>query len=113
MYFELKNEPNDSYLVHENILLVSANNEDEALEVAEDEAGYSVDENEDDHLTLNDKPVVCRFAGVRKIWEILDQKDGFPLSDRIELTYSEYEVDKKEEVVQLANGDFVDVLYRY
>lgn len=115
-YFELKHEPQDSYSIWENVYLVEATTNDEAVSKAEkyamiDEASSS------DTLTLNDKPCWYKYAGIRKvitvsyIEEVADKPDDVPVSGA-EVTYSEFEVDTLDEVMRLAKGEMIDVLYR-
>ena len=115
-YFKLKyKEEQDSYFIHENVYLVQANDADEAMEKSLEYAREEEDSTKDDSLVLNGKEPVCFiFAGIRK----LSDEDAALISDEdtpisgCELTYSELEVDTLEEVEKLANGEFVDVLYR-
>lgn len=115
-YFELKDEPQDSYVMWENVYLVEASTDDEARTKAEE---YAKTEEADssDTLTLNDKPCRYKFAGIRKLITVSyiekapDKPDDVPVSGA-EVTYSEFEVDTLEEVLKLARGEFVEVLYR-
>lgn len=114
-YFELKDEPQDSYLVWENVYLVEAPTDEQALSEAERYA-RAEEEASSDTLTLNEKPCRYRFAGVRKLITVshigeADEPDDLPTSGA-EVTYSEFEVDTFDEVTRLAQGEFVDVLYR-
>lgn len=127
-YFKLKyKEEQESYFIHENVYLVQANDADEAMEKSLEYARDDEDSNENDSLLFNRKePVCCIFAGIRKLITVdmsagirkLSDEDAALISDEYppisgcELTYSELEVDTLEEVEKLANGEFVDVLYR-
>jgi hypothetical protein len=113
-YFELMNAEQESYLVHENVYLVSAATteaaEDEAVRMAQDDE----DSNVDGHLEVNGEKARYRFAGVRKIIEaqtVPGSDDELPISGR-EITYSVMEVDTLDEVKALAAGEMVNVLYR-
>lgn len=112
--FYFKCEGQDSILVHENVYLVQSANEEDALTQAVAVARQNEDLNEDNHLELNGKPTQYLFAGIRKLISIELNPDT--AKDRIvsgvEITYSELEVDTLDEVERLANGEFVDVLYR-
>lgn len=111
-YFKYQNQ--DSVLVHENIYLIQSDSEENALIQAKSIAKDSEDLNEDSHLQLNGKPAQYIFAGVRKIVavEITPDSEKGKIASGLEVTYSELEVDTIEEVNRLANGDFVEVLYR-
>ena len=113
-YFKLKyKEEQDSYFIHENVYLVQANDADEAMEKSLEYARDYEDSNEDDNLKLNNEPTCCIFAGIRKLITVsIPSRDKDTLLCGYELTYSELEVDTLEEVEKLANGEFVDVLYR-
>ena len=113
-YFKLKKEPQESFLIHENVYLIQADNEQRAMEDAEAIAKENEDLSEDGHLELNEKPACYVFAGIRKLIEVEANNDtarGLLLSG-VEVTYSEMEVDTIDEVNSLANGDFVNILYR-
>ncbi|MDD2814239.1 MAG: DUF4288 domain-containing protein [Thiotrichaceae bacterium] len=127
-YFKLKyKEEQESYFIHENVYLVQANDADEAMEKSLEYAREEEDSTKNDSLVLNGKEPVCFiFAGIRKLITVdmsagirkLSDEDAALISDEdtpisgCELTYSELEVDTLEEVEKLANGEFVDVLYR-
>ncbi len=65
-YFELKDEPQDSYVIWENVYLVEAPTDDEALSKAGEYARREEAESSDT-TTLNDKPCLYKFAGIRKL----------------------------------------------
>ena len=113
-YYELKYENQDSYLVHENVYIIQADDSDSAMEKAKIISKENEDLNEDDHLEINEKPVRYIFSGIRKLIEVSnyesENRDG--IDSGIEITYSELEVDNLKEVTDLSDGVFVDVLYR-
>ncbi|AQT61140.1 DUF4288 domain-containing protein [Cellvibrio sp. PSBB023] len=111
-YYKYANQ--ESFLTHENVYLISAENEDAALLAAEKIAKENEDLNEDGHLYLNDIPAAYVFAGIRKLIEIETNSDTAQgkIISGVEVTYSEMEVDTLEEVVDLADGKFVNILYR-
>jgi hypothetical protein len=115
-YFELRDEPQDSYLIWENVYLVEASSDEEALSKAEKYA-KTEEASGSDTLTLNDKPCRYKLAGIRKlitvsyIEEAVDKPNDVPVSGA-EVTYSELEVDTLDEVMKLAKGEMVEVLYR-
>ena len=113
-YFELINDPQESFLVHENIYLISAPNVKAARIRAEKIACENEDLSEDGHLELNDKKARYVYAGIRKVVDIeprpvTDDCLGF---DGIEISYSVFEVDSHTHVKLLADGEMVNVLYR-
>jgi hypothetical protein len=113
-YFKLTDSEQESFLVHENVYLVYANDDSSARTIAKKIAKEHEDTSEDGHLELNGKKVACLFAGVRKLIEV----ETHPGSDQVnelsglEVTYSVYEVDTLDEVFKLARGEMVNVLYR-
>lgn len=111
-YFKCENQ--DSILVHENVYLINSENEDLALDQAVAIARQNEDLNEDNHLELNGQPAQYLFSGIRKIVAVeLNEKTARgEVVSGLEVTYSELEVDTVEDVLRLANGEFVDVLYR-
>ncbi len=112
--FYYKVNGQESFLIHENVYLINAENEDVALSEAKKIAKENEDLNEDGHLYLNDNPATYLFAGIRKLIEIETNSDTAQgrISSGVEVTYSEMEVDTIEEVVDLADGKFVNILYR-
>ncbi len=114
-YYEKINGNQDSYLVHENIYLISALDWQGAERVAERIGLENQDLSEDGHLELNEEKVSYKFAGVRKIIDVetqVENSDFHAQPDGVEISYSEFEVDTLEEVLSLARGDMVNILYR-
>lgn len=111
-YFSVEGQ--DSVLVHENVHLIEADDDDAAHESAENIGREGEDLNADGTLFLNDLPAQYRFAGVRKVISVETTPDTAvgKIVSGIEVTYSQFEVDTVSQVTQLANGEFVDVLYR-
>lgn len=112
--FYYKYDDQDSFLVHENVYLVDASNDVEALAMAEKLAAEHEDLNSDGHLEVNGEKAQYRFAGIRKLIEVeLDSETGQGrLHGGIEATYSVLEVDSIDEVERLAAGEMIEVLYR-
>ncbi|WP_280191953.1 hypothetical protein [Delftia sp. PS-11] len=112
-YFELINENQESYLIHENIYLINSE-EGEIENFARKIAIENQDLNEDGSIELNDKKVRYIFAGIRKIIETETLPLGNEISapNGIELSYSIYEVESIEDVKKLASGEMVNILYR-
>src|SRR6478735_402250 len=63
-YFKLIDAEQDSFLVHENIYLVGADDAASAAAVAKQLAKTNEDLNEDGHLELNEKKTTYLFAGL-------------------------------------------------
>ena len=66
-YYELQQETQDCWLVHENVYLIKAQDSVSACKVIEGKVNVLQDLSEDGHLVLNDKPVAYKFAGIRKV----------------------------------------------
>ena len=113
-YFKLINQVQESFLVHENIYLIEADDSESARNISIQIAKRNEDFNEDGHLELNEQKVSYLFAGIRKIIEVESSPTPTSASGLhgLELTYSEFEVDNLDQVFALACGDMVDVLYR-
>ena len=113
-YFELINAKQESYLVHENIYLISADTYDAAEEEAKRIAQGNEDLNVDGHLEVNGEKAGYRLAGIRKVIEAqtVPYPDDELSANGREITYSVMEVDTLDEVKALANGEMVNVLYR-
>ncbi|GLQ97277.1 DUF4288 domain-containing protein [Dyella mobilis] len=112
--FYFKVEHQETYLVQENVYLIDAGNEKDALQQAEAICRGNEDLSEDGHLELNGEKAQYLFAGIRKLIEIEHDPETARghLRSGVEVTYSELEVDTMEEVRGLAKGAFVNVLYR-
>lgn len=113
-YFELVDGNQESYLVHENVYLISAATGEAVEEEAKRIATDNEDSNDDGHLEVNGEKARYRFAGIRKIIEaqtVPEPDDELSTNGR-EITYSVMEVDTIDEVKALAAGEMVNVLYR-
>jgi Domain of unknown function (DUF4288) len=96
---------------YENVLLVYADNEDEAMQRAE-EYGKE-EESGGEQFCWNERSAVWKFVGVRKLIECrtpgsLDNR----LGRGTELTYSLLVLPTEEALQRLAAGDSVDVTYQ-
>ena len=113
-YFKLIGESQDSFLLHENVYIVNAIDLDEARAKTEIIAKANEDSGEGGHLELNEKKASYIFAGIKKIIEVetTPSPENAPLVSGQELTYSVLEVDTLDEVLALARGEMVNVLYR-
>jgi hypothetical protein len=99
--------------VWENVYLIEAATDEEALRKAE-RLGKA-QEFEDKTMTLNGRPAILKFAGVRKLITIVNPFPGHPDSepptDGTEITYSLITVDSKKKLEDLISGQPVSVLY--
>jgi len=113
-YFKLLDAEQDSFLIHENIYLVGAEDTAAAAIIADRLAKENEDLNEDGHLELNEKKAAYLFAGIRKMIRVESHPDpDWTVELRgLELSYSVFEVDTLEEVFSLARGEMVNILYR-
>lgn len=112
--FYFKYERQESFLLHENVYLIEAGDDERALLDAKKLAMESEDLSEDGHLEVDGNKASYRFAGIRKLIEVqLDSdKTNRRLDSGVELTYSVLVVDSLAEVEQLARGEMTPVLYR-
>lgn len=108
--FYWKYEGQESYLLHENIYLIDAVDDDQAWSEAERIAKENGDLNTDGRLELNGNKVQYIFAGIRKVIEVETAKSR--LFSGVEATCSVMEVDSLAEVESLVSGDATTVLYR-
>ena len=107
------NQKERAIAVYENVILLQAADDSEAMSKARRHAKASVAK--DQSLTLNGEPAMQAFVGIRKIIAVsnpwpLDQEDDRPV-DGTELTYSEFQVKDENTLTRLANGDAVPVRY--
>jgi hypothetical protein len=113
-YFKLVEAKQESFLVHENVYLIVADDPAEARARAEVVARANEDASEDTHLELNEQKASYVYGGLRKIIEAEQQPRHAVLGevDGLEVTYSVFEVDTLEDVLALVRGEMVDLLYR-
>lgn len=114
-YFKLKKGKQTTFTVMENVYLVHARNGNEARSRAE--ALAQAEAVADDSLTVDGKPAVMVFAGLRKIlWCAADpSRPGGPevekVYDGIEATYSTFTVQGRRELKALLEGKRATVAY--
>lgn len=109
LYVKLKKQPQKRYPLWENIVLLRADSEENALAKAEqrgrDDAGDDAGT-----FTWKGKPAEWVFAGVRQLIRCQDEtqrpKDG------TEVSYSEMEVESREAVGKFVHGEPVRVKFR-
>lgn len=112
--FYYKYEGQTSFVLHENVYLIQAENDEQAMLDASVLALQCEDLSEDGHLEVDGNKASYRFAGIRKLIEVqLDRgKENEKLDSGVELTYSVMIADSLSEVERIAGGDEVGVVYR-
>ena len=103
----------ETILVHENVVLIEAPSETEALgkaqTIGQTEAALQ------DGITLVGIPAKRVFAGIRKLITVSNPEtsdlDQDRPSDGTEITYAVYKVSNEEELKKLAAGSAVAVTY--
>ena len=108
MVMKFQDGNQDLYRIMENIILISAESDEEAVDKAtqrakEDEVGV-----EDDY-TYDGRPITWEFAGLRKLITCVFSEER--PKNGTELTYSEFELSDKESLEKYINGDVVTVVY--
>jgi Domain of unknown function (DUF4288) len=101
-----------SFPVWEDVCLIEAMNDDEAIRKATD-LGKSR-ECDDPTLTLNDNPATMFFLGVRKVSRIdnpLDVPEPAAPVQGSEVAFSKYNVSTIEDLEKLVRGESVSVVY--
>ncbi len=109
LYVKLKDQPQESYTIWENILLLKAATEEEAFEKAA-QRGREEEGDDDGSFLWAGKPACWVFAGVRKL-TLCEDPERRP-GDGTEVSYLELEVDSEQAVTKLVRGDSVSVKYR-
>ena len=108
MYVKFKDEIQDSYPIWENMILISADSDEEAMKKATNRAK----EDEGDckgSFKWNEREASWCFGGIRKLISCEDFNEK-PTSGT-ELSYNEMIIEKKEDFEKLLNGD--EVLIKY
>lgn len=105
--------PDGPTLAYENVVLIEAGTAEEAFHKAREYGGSHVSINDD--LTLDDKPAIQTFVGIRKLVKVghpdaveLDQDN--PMCGT-EATYSLFELESDDALVLLASGKEVSLRY--
>src|SRR5262245_54372216 len=110
-YIKLREGVQKMFPILENIVLIEANNPEEALKEA-DRIGKEFYSGPDETLRLNDEPADSVFGGVRKVVECQDiwprGDDDLPPGHGTEVSYSMFEVDI-EELNDLIKGKEVTI----
>lgn len=108
MYVRFKDDQQESYPFWENILLIEANSDEEALAKATQRAKEDEGDSRGTFTWLG-RPAQWCFAGIRKLTscEDSDNKPG----DGTEITYLEMEVSDEDDFSRFINGEPVVVRY--
>jgi hypothetical protein len=109
MYFKFKDGNQDCFTVWENVFLVEAPSTDEAFEKAE-KLGRTDEGDSGGSLTLDGRPVMLTYAGIRKLVQVGYGTDDKPV-DGVEVTYSRLEVKDAKAFIRLVEGKSVTVRY--
>lgn len=108
LYVKLKSGRQETVPFWENIYLIGADTEEEAMVKAIERAR----EDEGDSrstFTWAGRPAAWCFAGIRKLVEC-ESPDSQP-GNGTEITYLEMEVDSEDALTRLMNGEPVEVWY--
>jgi hypothetical protein len=108
MYIKFKKEEQEKYPLYENVFLIQAESDNEAIEKAR-KRGMEDEGDSNGTYSYEGRAATLVFAGVRKI--IKTQGAEERPTDGTEITYSEMEVDTQETLFKLANGEPVVVRY--
>ncbi len=123
MYVRFLDGIQDKYIVWENVLLLSAENE-QTLSAKAEQLGRTAYEGEVDEVTSEGRPAVWEFVGVRKIIscaypidlesaEMAIHESEADLKEGTELTFSKIQVASYQALMDLAAGKSVTVHYEY
>ncbi len=108
--YRVKEGKQDTIPVYENFTLFYADNDEEVLQKAIKYGEWCA--SIDDKTELDGKAAYSKYEGIRKITEIFD--DNFDLKttmDAVELSYSYMELENEKDVINLAAGHRVKLLY--
>jgi hypothetical protein len=108
MYTKFKEGEQEKFPLYENVLLIQADSDNEAIEKAR-RRGLEDEGDSNGTYSYEGRPATLAFAGIRKVIKT-QGSEGRP-TDGTEITYSEMEVDTKETLLRLVNGEPVVVRY--
>jgi hypothetical protein len=109
LYVKFKERPQKRFPIWENIVLIRADSEDEALGKAE-ECGRKEAGDDGGTFRWNGEPATWVFAGVRKLTACQDSERR--PGDGTEVSYTEMEVNSPEAIEQLVEGEPVTVRFK-
>lgn len=111
MHICFKYGEQDKYPVWENVLLIDAPSNEEALQKAET-LGREQEGDEGGSLTWAERPAKWVYSGTRKLLTVSNPSSGENLpADGAEISYSEFEVPDDVSLSRPVNGEEVTVLY--
>lgn len=109
LYVKLNDHTQRKYPIWENIVLIKARTDEEALAKAE-KRGRDDEGDDDGTFRWGGKPAHWVFAGVRKV-TLCEDPETRP-DDGTEVSYTELEVDSEQAVRKLVAGQPVAVKYK-
>jgi hypothetical protein len=101
LYVKYKEHPQTTYPLWENVVLIEAGTEEEAMAKAE-RRGREDEGDCSGSFHWDDKPATWVFAGVRQLIRCVDPEER--PRDGTEVTYNEMEVDSLETLNQFVQG---------
>ncbi|EPG2417115.1 TPA: DUF4288 domain-containing protein [Stenotrophomonas maltophilia] len=107
-------EGQDSFVVHENVYLIGAEDEEKAMFKAKSIALEYEQIGVDSYLECDGKRAEYKFSGIRKLISVQvdsDVADSSAICSGVELTYSVMEVGSILDVERIARGELVAVNY--
>ena len=107
------NNKNDDILIYENVVLIEAKNDKQALTKAKKYAKAAIVH--DETLTLDNEPAILELIGIRKVvtignpWPLKQDED--PPTTGTEISYSEFRVKNQRDLRKFVKGEPVMVEY--
>ncbi len=108
MFVKFKDGIQNKFPIWENVILIEASSSDEAFRKAEKRA-LDGEGDSDGTFRWEDRDAEWVFAGIRKLLECIDVENK--PADGNEITFSHFEVESKEVLSQLVNGETVMIKY--
>ncbi len=106
IYVKFKDGIQDHYPIWENVVLISAKSDDDAMA----EACLIGQESDGDEFTWEEREACWVFAGVRKLLSI-DVPSNLNLESGTEVTYSQMLLKTREDLEALIDGEEVELIY--
>jgi hypothetical protein len=108
MYVKFKDDNQDKYPIWENIVLIMAESDEQAMQKVTERAKRDEGDCEGS-FTWEGRPATWCFAGVRKLISCEDPTER--PDDGTEISYSEMEVTSPEAFAELVKGEEVGIRY--
>ncbi len=108
-YVKVKDGEQDEFPVWENVYLIEAENDEDAICKAE-QLAKEVEEDTKE-VFYDDRPALQIFKGIRKIIGSGSNLRKIEFIHGEELTYSHFEVKSESDVERLANGEPVQIIH--